>query len=88
MFIGKLLKDREEARFNDGLEDAVKLFDKQTEALRNIAHTDGFEVIMNYLETVIELCETRLEEDENKHLFAKYKAHKDLYRFLKSRIKD
>lgn len=72
--------------FNNGMEDAVKKFDKEVEALRNIAETDGMKVIMEYLETVLELCESRLEESDSSRTFAKYKANKDLYRFLKSRI--
>ena len=86
MFIGDLLAKRDEAKFDKGLTEAVKEFDRQTEALRNIADTDGMQVIMEYLETVLELCESRLEEDDSTRTFAKYKANKDLYRFLKSRI--
>jgi len=66
--------------------EAIKEFENQIEALQQISETDGFKVILEYLNTMIEVCESRLDVDDSREVFAKYKAHKDLYRFLTSRV--
>jgi len=87
MFIQELLKKREDRELEDGLQEAIKIFDKQKEALMNIKDSEGFKAIMEYLESTEELYETRLDQENSTETFARYKAIKDLKRFIKSRLK-
>nr|AKH46380.1 hypothetical protein [uncultured marine virus] len=86
MFIQEMLKDREVKKYDKEVEEAIKIFDKQKESLRNIQNTDGWKAITEYLETVIEANESALDIKYDQRKFSDLMAGKRLYRFLTSRV--
>ena len=83
-----MLKNREVKQHDKAVEEAIKIFDKQKEGLKNIQNTDGFHAITDYLETVIESNESALDIKYSQQKFADLMASKRLYRFLTSRLQD
>lgn len=87
-FIQDILRKREEKQLENGLEEAIRIFDKQREALLNIKDTEGLKVILEFLESSQELYESKMDDDTSRDVFARYKAVRDLKRFIESRLKD
>lgn len=87
-FIRDLLKDRQDEKFEKGLDEAIRIFDGQRAALLNIKSTEGLKVILEYLDTMQELYESKLDETSSMEVFARYKAVRDLKRFIESRLKE
>ena len=88
MFINDLIENRRNKQYDKGVNDAIEIFDKQVQALKNIKDTDGMKVLIEYIETVIENAEQRLDKSYDQNIYAEMRAHKNLLKFFNSRIKD
>ena len=85
MFIQELLERKRNKVYDEGVEEAISIFDKQSDALKNIKNTDGMRVLIEYIETVIENAEQRLDKSYDQNIYAEMRAHKNLLKFFRSR---
>ena len=85
MFIQDLLERKRNKVYDEGVEEAISIFDKQSDALKNIKNTDGMRVLIEYIETVIENAEQRLDKSYDQNIYAEMRAHKNLLKFFRSR---
>ena len=86
MFIQDMLDSRENKKYDKGVQDAIEIFDKQSDALKQIKETNGMKVLIEYIETVIESAEQRLDKGYDQGIYAEMRAHKNLLKFFRSRV--
>ena len=88
MFINDMIEARRNNEYDKSVQEAIEIFDKQSQALKNIKDTDGMRVLMEYVETVVDSAEQRLDKSYDQNIYAEMRAHKNLLKFFNSRIKD
>ena len=88
MWIQDALDSREARKEDKRVDEAIKIFEKQRQAIRNIQDTDGFKAILDFLEVSVEAGENSVDLKFSQQKFSTLMANKKLYRFLTSRLKD
>ena len=88
MFIQDMLENRNNKTYDKGVNEAIRIFDKQSDALKNIKDSAGIKVLIEYIETVIESAELRLDKGYNENVYAELRAHKNLLKFFRSRTEN
>jgi hypothetical protein len=83
-----MLDNRHNKQHDAGVAEAIEIFDRQSDALKNIKDTDGIKVLIEYIETVIDSAEQRLDKSYDQGVYSEMRAHKNLLKFFNSRIKD
>tara|TARA_R110000737_G_scaffold308747_1_gene316916 strand:- start:142 stop:408 length:267 start_codon:yes stop_codon:yes gene_type:complete len=86
MFIQDMLDNRHNKTYDKGVNDAIDIFDRQSDALKGIKDTSGMIVLLEYVDTVIESAEQRLDKGYDENVFAEMRAHKNLRKFFRSRV--
>ena len=88
MFIQDMLDKRNNKDYDKGVTEAIEMFDKQSNALKNIKDTDGMMVLTEYIEAMVDNAEQRLDKSYDQNIYAEMRAHKNLLKFFRSRVEN